>query len=356
MKIAIDTSPLRSSHRFRGVGIYTKHLIEALKKVDKKNKYFFLYQQSAINYQQFDIIHYPYFDLFWLTLPLKKPKPTVVTVHDLIPLVFPDKFPKGLKGWVKYQRQKYSLRGAKAIITDSMNSKKDIIRFIGFPEEKIHVVYLAPGEEFKQLAIGDWQMAVSKKYSLPNRFVLYVGHANYNKNVLGLIKACKKAKIPVVIVGQPAAQKEFKSSHIENQPLVQLIEVYGKDPDVVRLGFLPKKDLVAVYNLAAVYCQPSFYEGFGLPVLEAMACGTPVVAANVSSLPEVCGNAAVMVDPEKVDKIAEGIKKATDDKMLRKRLIKRGLIQAKKFSWEKTAKETIKVYQKVYEQKNKGNS
>lgn len=356
MKIAIDTSPLKSSHQFRGIGVYTKYLIEALKKYDKKNKYTFIKQPQKIKDQQFDIIHYPYFDLFWLTLPLEKPKPTVVTVHDLTPLIFPDKFPKGLKGRVKYQIQKHSLRGAKAIITDSQNSKKDIIRLVDFPEEKIDVVYLAPGKEFKKPEDGDLIFKAKRKYNLPERFVLYVGDVNYNKNVLGLIKACKKTRTQMVIVSKQVAREEFESSHKEDQSLVLLIKLYGKDPDIIRIGFVPTEDLVAIYNLATVYCQPSFYEGFGLPVLEAMACGTPVVAANASSLPEVCGNAAVMVDPGKVDKIAEGIKKVIDDKMLRKRLTKRGLIQAKKFSWEKTAKETTKVYQKVYEQGSKRNS
>ncbi len=352
MKVAIDISPLKSSHQFRGVGVYTKCLVESLKKHDQKNEYFLINHQSSIINHQFDLIHYPYFDLFWLTLPLKKSRPTVVTVHDLTPLVFPDKFPKGLRGSAKYQIQKHSLKGAKAIITDSQNSKEDIVRFIGFPKKGIKVIHLAPGEEFKPIKSGKLLLRLKKKYSLPEKFVLYVGDINYNKNVLGLVEASKQAKIKIVIVSKPAAQENFNSSHIEDQPLVQLIKLYGKDPDVIRIGFVPIKDLVALYNLATVYCQPSFYEGFGLPVLEAMACGTPVVAAETSSLPEICGGAAVMVNPHRRREIGRGIKKVFNDKILREKLVKKGLKQVEKFSWEKTARETVKVYQKVYDQEN----
>jgi glycosyltransferase involved in cell wall biosynthesis len=352
IKVAIDISPLESSHQFRGIGSYTKRLVAALEKVDEKNKYILINQQSAVINQQFDLIHYPYFDLFWLTLPFKKPKPTVVTVHDLIPLVFPDKFPKGIKGWLKYQIQRQSLRRAEAIITDSENSKRDIMKFIGFPQEKIYVVYLAAAEAFKPIKSTARLEQIKKKYYLPPSFVLYVGDVNYNKNILGLVKACKKIKIPLVIVGKEAVQEDFDQFHAENQPLVQLIELYGKDNDVLRLGFVSEEDLTAIYNLAMVYCQPSFYEGFGLPVLEAMACGTPVVAAKTASLPEICGEAALMVDPKKTDEISLGIKRIIDDKMLRERLVKRGLTQVKKFSWEKTARETIKVYERIGQSKN----
>lgn len=346
MKVAIDISPLKSAHQFRGVGGYTKRLIEALQLIKLPSFSFQLIKEGKIP-DNVDIIHYPYFDLFWLTLPLKKPFPTVTTVHDLIPLVFPDKFPKGIKGGIKYQIQKQSLKGVKAIITDSENSKKDIIKFIGFPKERIYVVYLAPGREFGQLKIENLKLKIKQKYRLPDAFVLYVGDVNYSKNILGLVRACKKIKTPVVIVGKQAGEEDFDRSHIENKPLLQLIKVYGKDPGVIRLGFIPDKDLVAIYNLATVYCQPSFYEGFGLPVLEAMACGTPVVAANTSSLPEICGDAAIMVNPYKIENIAQGIKKVISDKIIRGRLVEKGSTQAKKFSWEKTANETYKVYQKL---------
>lgn len=375
MKVAIDISPLYSVHKTRGVGFYTKRLVETLRKITTKDpryrnwqiklirnaRYARFLRNGKLEIGNFDLIHYPYFDLFWLTLPLRKPKPTVVTVHDLIPLVFPDKFPKGIKGWIKYQIQKQSLKGAKAIITDSENSKKDIIKFTDFPKDRIYVIYLAPGKEFKKLenpatrdsfGMGNWKLEIREKYQLPETFLLYVGDVNYSKNILGLVKAFSNLKpqnsnLKLILVG-----KAFKDETLpETKEIIQLIKVLKLKDFVKILGFVSDKDLVAIYNLATVYCQPSFYEGFGLPVLEAMACGTPVVAANTSSLPEICGDAAIMVNPYKIEDIARKIKKVISDKIIRGRLVEKGLAQAKKFSWEKTAKETIKVYHEVFKRK-----
>lgn len=339
MKVAIDVSPLYSAHKTRGVGFYTKRLIQALRLIEISDFSVRLIKQGKIP-QDVDLVHYPYFDLFWLTLPLRKLYPTVVTVHDLIPLVFPDQFPKGVKGWIKYQVQRQSLRRVDTIIADSECSKKDIIKFIGFPKEKIYVVPLAPGKEFKKLKI-------KKKYSLPERFVLYVGDVNYNKNIPGLVRACAKIKIDLVLVGKAFRDKSLP----ETQAILRLIEELRLNNRTKILGFVPTKDLVAIYNLATVYCQPSFYEGFGLPVLEAMACGTPVVCSKTSSLPEVVGDAAVFVDPNDCKSIAEGIMKLMENKKLYEDLREQGCRRARKFSWEKTAKETVKVYHEVVKRK-----
>jgi glycosyltransferase involved in cell wall biosynthesis len=358
MKVAIDISPIRTGHKVRGVGMYTKRLVESLEEEVKRKKEIeiipvdFRHQPSTISHQAFDLVHYPYFDLFFLTLPLKKSAKTIVTIHDVIPLVFPEHYPPGIKGKMKFLIQKFSLQGVVAVITDSQNSKKDIVKYLNYPENKIHVIPLAPGEKFRKLKTEDWKLKARKKYSLPESFILYVGDVNWNKNVLGLAKACKKIKIPLVILGKKATLKNFDQSHIENQPLVQLLKLYGKDPDIIRLGFLAGDDLVRIYNLATVYCQPSFYEGFGLPVLEAMACGCPVVASKVASLPEVCGEAAFMVDPKDYNNITQGLKKVMSDKKTRDKLIRKGLEQAKKFSWEKTAKQTLGVYEKVVKKTN----
>jgi len=339
MKVAIDISSLYSAHKTRGIGFYTKRLIQALRLIKGPDFSVRLIKQGKIP-QDVDLVHYPYFDLFLLTLPIKKIKPTVVTVHDLIPLVFPDKFPKGIRGWIKYQIQRQALRRVDAVITDSECSKKDIIKFIGFPKEKIYVVPLAPGKEFKKLEI-------KKKYSLPKIFALYVGDVNWNKNVEGLIKACAKIKIDLVLVGKAFRDKSLP----ETQAILRLIEELSLNNQTRILGFTPTEDLVAIYNLATVYCQPSFYEGFGLPVLEAMACGTPVVCSKTSSLPKVVGDAAVFVDPNDYKSIAEGIMKLMENKKLYEGLREQGRRRARKFSWEKTAKETVKVYHEVVKRK-----
>lgn len=339
LKIAINTSPLKGAHAVRGVGSYTKNLVDALKKrndiklVDLK--------------ENPDVVHYPYFDLFFLTLPFNKTYSTVVTIHDVIPLLYPEHYPKGIRGWIKFQIQKFSLKGVSAVIADSETSKKDILRFLDVPQEKVHTIHLAPANNFKPITNHRLLITARKKYQLPDSFVLYVGDVNYNKNVLGLVKACKVIKTPLVIVGKQAVEKDFDRSHPENQPLVQLIEQYGSDLDILRVGFVSDKDLVAIYNLATVYCQPSFYEGFGLPVLEAMACGCPVVAGRTQALVEVAGDGAIFVDPKDYNEIAKGLQQLISNSQKRNKLIKKGLEHVKKFNWLKVAGETVKIYKNV---------
>jgi len=296
-----------------------------------------------------DLVHYPYFSPFSLTLPFSSSKKCVVTIHDLIPLVFPNAYPPGIKGKIKFEIQKRNLKKAARIITDSQNSKKDIIHFTSFPKEKIDVVYLAPVEGIKQITDQVFLKDLAAKFKLPKKFVLYVGDVNYNKNLLSLVEACRMVEVPLVLVGRQIVQIDFDQSHIENQSLVQLNKITEGRSDVIKLGFLEEKDLAGVFSLASVYCLPSFYEGFGLSVLDAMAYKCPVVASNVSSIPEIAGEAAVLVDPYSTNQIANGIKSLLDDKNYREKIIKAGLIQAKKFSWEKTARETIKTYEKVLE-------
>lgn len=341
MKVLIDVSPLETVHQHRGIGAYTKSLVNALKAREDENEYVFSRGEKLL--KNVDLVHYPWFDLFQLTLPLEKPYPTVVTVHDVIPLLFPQQYPKGARGWLKFRVQKFSLNQARAVITDSENSKTDIVRTLSFPEKKIFVVPLAPASIFKKLKGSEWKDKVRKKYKLPEKFALYVGDVNWNKNVVGLVRAAKKAKIPLVIVGKQAASKDFDRTHPENQPLVELQELI--DEDVILTGFVPESDLVEIYNLASLYAQPSFYEGFGLPPLEAMACLVPVVASKRASLPEVLGEAAVFVEPGDYNKIASGIRKVLNlSAEERERLIKKGQKQAAKYSWRKVADETVAVY------------
>ncbi len=338
MKIAIDVSPLTSGHKVRGVGFYTKNLIEAL-----GNKV------KAVDFQtedltKYDIIHYSYFDLFFHTLPIRKPAKTVVTIHDVIPLVYPIHYPPGIRGKLNFYLQRLSLQSVSEIITDTETSKKDICRFLSVQPDKVHVVYLAPREIFKKVEVKK-QVFVKEKYNLPDRFVLYVGDVNYNKNIPTLLSACKLAKMPLVICGKQA--KEIDGRNLNHPELTHLKNVdFDK---VLRLGFVPDEDLVAICNLATLYCQPSFYEGFGLPVLEAFASGTPVVAAKTQALVEVAGGSALFADPKSSKDMADKITKIENDKSLRKSLISAGYERIKAFSWEKTARQTLDVYKKVYE-------
>ena len=339
MKVALDLRKFRSAHSGRGMGVYVEQLLAGFKQTHKKDFSFQVIRQGDLPVDV-DLIHYPYFDFFFLTLPLKKTKPIVVTIHDVIPLVFPQHFPRGIKGEAKLQLQKLALRNTAAIITDSENSKKDIIKHLGIPEKKVHVVYLAPAKEFKRLKIENCKLKIKEKYRLAETFLLYVGDVNWNKNVSGLLLAAAKTKTNLVLVSR--ALKEQSSS--EAKVIFRLIERLKFKDRVKILGFVSKEELAVIYNLATVYVQPSFYEGFGLPVLEAMACGTPVIAANTASLPEICNQSALMIKP---GQLTEAIKKLINNDKLRKQLSEKGIQQAKKFSWQKTVQATIKVYEKV---------
>lgn len=345
MKVALDVSPLKSGHQFRGVGFYTRNLAEAFKKLERRN-----FSAELVEGKlplDCDIVHYPYFDFFFLTLPMAKKRPTVVTIHDCTPLVFPKYYPPGIKGNIKLTIQKLSLNNVKRIITDSENSKKDIIKFLNVPEEKIKVIYLAAGNMVRRITDQSTLSKISIKYKLPKKFVLYTGDVNYNKNLIGLVKACRLVKITLVIVGKQAAEENFEFENKENQPLKELNKLIEEEKDVLRLGFVNEEDLSSLYSLASVYCQPSFYEGFGLCILEAMICGCPVVTSNISSLPELTGGAAILVNPQNYEEIARGIKQVIEDKKIQDKMIMAGFKQAAKFTWRKTAIETVKVYEEV---------
>lgn len=343
MKIAFVRPPI-AGHLKRGTGTYGEELFKALKKIDSL-------QISQVDcggdLSNFDIIHYPYFDPFFLTLPLMKVKPTIVTVHDLIPFKFPKYFPAGIKGGIKWFIQKLSLQGAKAVITDSVVSQKDITEFTGISKEKISVIYLGVRSECKLLKSADVLGRIREKYKLPQNFLLHVGDVNYNKNIPGIIKAFSRLSskyddLCLVLVG---------SGFVEDSPqleqLISLISQLGLADKVKRLGFIDLSDLAGVYNLARVYLQLSFAEGFGLPVLEAMACGCPTVVSNISSLPELSGNASLLVDPYSEEDVISGIEKVLQDKEKRQGMIDAGLKWVKEFTWDKCAEETFEVYKSI---------
>ena len=342
IQVFIDTSPLATGHAVRGVGFYTRELVKALKK-DKRVKLV----QSA---DDADLIHYPFFDLFFLTLPPKKGKPVVVTIHDVIPLLYPKQYKPGLRGKAKFLIQKRRLQQADAIITDSETSRKDIVRLLNIPQEKVFVAHLAPAEHFKKMGNGKWQVETKNQYGLPERFVLYVGDVNYNKNVQGLIHAFSLLthKSPItnhlslVLVG-----KGFEEQTPEVSGIFKLIKDLNLETSVKVLGFVPDEDLIKIYNLASVVCQPSFYEGFGFPVLEAQACGIPVVASKTQCLVEMSEGAAVFVKPNDYKEMSQAIKKTNSDNFLRRKLVTAGTRNIQRYSWKKTVEETIKVYEKV---------
>lgn len=354
MKIAINTLPLQTGHKDRGIGYYTKNLIRELEK------------DSAIDIIKFtdirdfkteiDIVHYPWFDLFFYSLPLWSKFPRVVTIHDVMPLLFPEKYPVGIKGRISNFLQRAALRRCSYVITDSESSKKDIIKFLKVARERIVVIPLAAGEEFKVLK--DTQLLHTKrKFNLPDNFLLYVGDANWVKNLPFLINGFKEVvKLPrfnsykLVLAGGVFLKNVENINHPELESLKQmdrLIKEYNLESLVIKPGLLDTSELVAFYNLARVYIQPSLYEGFGLPVLEAMSCGTPVLCSNAASLPEIGGNVAVYFNPNILEQFIDILPKILEDNSLQNKLSKLGLEQANRFSWRKTAEKTKEVYLQV---------
>ena len=347
MKIAIDISPLSSGHKIRGTGFYLQHLKDALTKYFPEHEYTFFQNGDSLP-GEIDIVHYPYFDPFFLTLPFSKKHKTVVTVHDLTPIVFPEHFPAGLKGNLKWQMQRFNLRKVDGILTDSKASKKDIVKIVGFPENKIDVAYLAAGEEFQKikkekLAAND----LRKKYSLPEKFVLYVGDVTWNKNLPRLLKAVQQIDVPLVLVGKSLVSKDFDRTNKWNSDLAEVQSLAEQNKNIHLLGFVSTEDLVALYNLATVFIFPSVYEGFGLPIVEAMQCGCPVIISKEGCMPEVGGDAVVYFDGYNADSLAQAIQHVYHSEKLQKELSDKGLKQAAKFNWKKTAEDTINAYLKV---------
>lgn len=353
MRIGVDISPISksstSAHKVRGVGSYINMLVTNLPKYDKSNEYVFVEDKNFPN--NLDLIHYPYFDPFFLTLPSTFQSKSIVTVHDLTPLVFPSHFPPGVRGKIKWLIQKSRLKKADLIITDSDCSKRDVENIVGISGYKIKTVYLAADEKFKKMS-GELRSRftgeIRKKFSLPENFLLYVGDATWNKNLPNLIAAVKKTKQSLVLVG-----KVWASSVSEvvknpwNRDLNLVLDQIEADNQIIKLGFVSGEDLVKIYNLATALIMPSIYEGFGLPVLEAMRCGCPVVCSRGGSLAEVAGDAALYVEHNSSESIKGGIEKIFSDPKLRDKLGKKGLEQSRKFSLEKMMNDVINSYEKI---------
>lgn len=352
IKLAI-VEPKSQATEKRGVDYYVDRLTSKLKSTKDFEIGFCPFNHFS-KFSEFDLIHIPYFEPYSFELPLFSNKPLVVTIHDLTRLIFPDQFPAGPRGKIEWAVQKFFFSRISKVITDSHNSKSDIEKILKIPSNKIAVTHLAADSDFKKTADLKSFKEVREKYHLPEKFILYVGEANWNKNVLSLCKACWQLKIPLVMVGKVWLQSDnYISDNIETMALEMVLNFVKDKRDFFILpGFVPTPDLVNIYNLAQLYVQPSTYEGFGLPLLEAMSCGTPVVSTNVASLPEIAGDAAIYANNTSSEGIAGAIKKFFDLPQDKKKAMSvKSLSQSKKFSWEKTAAETIKVYQAVLNEK-----
>lgn len=369
MRICINASP--AVHHIAGLGRYTQELITAVLAIDFENEYVAFYNrpsEAKVDPPLDRIPHlttnlptkpwrfsallahftripqdrmFPRVDLFHATdhlLPRLAGVKSVFTLHDLVFCFYPETH-KLLNRWFLTLMMPRFLKAADAVIAVSEHTKKDAISMYGVHENKIKVIHEGVGASFHRRP-ADAVAAVRQRYSLPDRFILSVGTIEPRKNLTSLLEAYHALKnvgseLGLVIVGKKGwLYSDFFSR------LHQL----GLEDQVIFPGFVPDDDLPPLYSAADLFVFPSLYEGFGLPVLEAMACGTPVVTSNASSLPEVVGDAAVLVDPTDVQALICAMSAVLDNKELRGELRAKGPTQAAKFSWENAARETLAVY------------
>jgi glycosyltransferase involved in cell wall biosynthesis len=261
----------------------------------------------------------------------------MLTIHDLFPLINPELSLEGQSSL--FENIKPNLDKIDRIIAVSQSTKNDIMKYLDVHEDKITMIYEGVDEKYKP--VEDCSK-IKKKYGV-DKFILFVGTLEPRKNIPNLIKAFAKlnsTEYKLVITGK----KGWKYKSIFNT--AESLKITDK---TVFTGYVPEDDLPALYSAADLFVYPSLYEGFGIPPLEAMACGTPVITSNRSSLPEVAGNAALLVDPEDTDELAEAMMKVIGDSCLRDVMTKRGFEQAKKFSWDQCVRKTIRVYKQIEE-------
>ncbi|MFA6250185.1 MAG: glycosyltransferase family 1 protein [Candidatus Shapirobacteria bacterium] len=354
INIAIDVSPLTNGNASRGVGYYTKSLIDHLQKETTgnpqyKNFVISYIQNPHISLSNFDLVHYPYFDIYSRTLPARQSIPTIVTVYDLIPRQFKAHYPPGIKGEINWLFQKHRLLQADLVITCSDYSKFQINRLTGYPLDRIYTVYAAPDTGFRVVSDPKLLKTIRQKYQLPPKFVLYVGDVNWNKNLPALVTTCLELHYPLVIVGKAAA-RENVINHIENSDLLWLRNQYSQlsqhsSPPLILTGFVPDDDLPVIYNLATIYCQPSFAEGFGMPLVQAMACGCPVIYSQHTSMPEIVDQNGLPFDPYKPLSLKTSLRRLWTNSTLRHHFARLGLERSHIFNWQKSALQTLAVYQ-----------
>ncbi len=289
--------------------------------------------------ERIDLAHVPYF-----AAPYFSPVPTVVTIHDLIPMILP-RYRGSPLVRLYTAMVAASARRAQAVIADSECSKQDIVQRLKIPAERVHVVLLAAHPRFRPVRDAGLLQAARNKYALPDEYLLYLGGYDQRKNVSVLIEAMARLAGPssagyhLVLAGAlPSRDSAFFP---DPRRLVAKFELQDR---VHLVGPVAEQDQPAVYSGASVVLFPSIYEGFGLPPLEAMACGIPVISSNASSLPEVAGAAAALVDPNDVDAWAATMHSVLSEPSRREEMSARGLDQASRFSWTLAAQETLRVY------------
>jgi glycosyltransferase involved in cell wall biosynthesis len=289
------------------------------------------FQPAALRQTGVDLAHGPAF-----VAPLAAPCPTVVTVHDLSFLRFPHLFRPANRLYLRLFTRA-SVRRARQVIAVSAHAADETVRLLGADPHKVHVVYHGVDPLFRPLPpdeVAAWREA----RGLPERLMLAVGTLEPRKNLPRLIEAFANLRRPDLTLALVGGRGWYE------QEIFTCVERLGVKGQVIFPGYVANEELLWWYNAATVFAYPSLYEGFGLPVLEAQACGTPVLTADSSALPEAAGDGALLVDPYRVEAIAEGLRRLLDDEGLREQMRQRGLAHAARFNWQHAAAETVAVY------------
>jgi len=367
VRIGIDA---RKLHDF-GIGTYIRNLLRQLARMDCQTEFVILCRpedretvaalgdnfravvQTAPNYsiseqlriplalarEGVTLFHAPHYVL----PPLVRCK-SVVTIHDCIHLMFPQYLPNRLAYSYARTSIRLAARRATRILTVSESSKRDILRFVDTEPDKIDVIYNAYDDRFAIDPREEDVVRVRERFQLESEFVLYAGNVKPHKNLERLIEAFHLVRkrgldhLKLVLIGDEISKYTALRRAVHQHQLHKYVRF---------LGYLPEVTLAVMYRLAGVFVFPSLYEGFGLPPLEAMASGTPVVTSNVSSLPEVAGDAAVLVDPYDPRSIADGIYRVLSDERLRRNLRRKGVARAGMFSWEQSVRRVRAIYGEV---------
>lgn len=373
MKIGIDVRSMFGTPA--GIGRYLSNLLKHLSEMNTNNRYclytdckidtliiqqpnFFQrhltlpFAQNYFTWNHFrlplelfwhpvDLFHFPFY-----TMPLIRNYKSIVTIHDITYEVHPEWYSrKALFAMRPFSR--YAAKHADKVLTDSQYSKQDLIEYYGISEEKIVVTYLGVEEWFRKIEDPTVLESTKAKYQIISpHVILYVGSIHTRRNIEQLIRAfytlCRKMlDVQLLIVGK----REYP--YFDVQALVDELGLHNR---VILPGYIQDSDLPLLYNVADMFIYPSSYEGFGLPLLEAMACGTPVITSDNSSLPEVTGDAAIFIDPLNVAEMADAMCQVLSNERLHRNMVIKGIAQASKFSWEQTAKKTLAVYQELGEQ------
>lgn len=368
MRVGMITNAIDEGHP--SYTVYTYNLIKNLNLLDKENEYYlihhtkidldiyrtnkevivplppfkplkrllwrYIFLPKKLKTLELDIVHDPCgISIISFDIPFKK----VITIHSLMSIFYPK---YNIGGWLAYKLFGKKISKADRVITVSKFLKQELIKYLKVPEEKIKVIYNGKDEKFKP--VDQEEIAeIKQRYNLDSSFILYVGVLQPLKNIPTLIKAYYKLKKKgikhklVIAGGKGWMYKE----------IFRIIEKLNLQKEIIFTGHVPNDELPKLYAAADLFVFPSIYEGFGMPPLEAMACGTPVITSDRGALPEVVGDAGIMVNPYDVDELANEMYRVLNDDSLKKDMIKKGLKRAKMFSWEKCAKEVLKVYEEL---------